>query len=75
VERGCDYCADPNNHSYGHLDQILDEAGSVVLVRCPSCESIYQPADDGSDRFFRMTMQQAEAVLPMQLWRTLPGDA
>jgi hypothetical protein len=75
AEWGCDYCADPNNHLYGHLDQITDEGGGVILLRCPLCQWIYQRADDGSDRFLRMTAEQAEAVLPMQLWRILPGDA
>ena len=72
---GCDYCADPDNHLYGHLDQILDEGGGVVLLRCPLCQSIYQSAEEGSDQFLRMTMEQAEAVLPMRLWRVVPGDA
>ena len=75
AEWGCAYCADPNNHQYGHLDQILDEGGGVILLRCPRCQWIYQRADDGSDRVFQVTMEQAEAVLPMQLWRILPGDA
>ena len=75
AEWGCDYCADPNNQLFGHLDQILDEGGGVALLRCPLCQCVYRPADDGSDRFFRMTMEQAEAVLPVQLWRILPGDA
>lgn len=71
---GCDYCAAPSNHLFGHLDQILDQVGGVVLVRCPLCQSIYQPADDGSDRFFPMTSEQAETVLPKQIWRVVPGD-
>ncbi len=75
AEWGCDYCADPDNHLYGHLDQILDQGGGVVLLRCPRCQRVYQPADDGSDRFFHLTMDQAKAVLPMQLWRILPGGA
>jgi hypothetical protein len=72
---GCDYCADPNNHLYGHLGQVLDGGGGVVLVRCPLCQSIYQPAHDGSDHFLRMSTEQAEAVLPVAQWRVVLGDA
>jgi hypothetical protein len=32
---GCECCADPNNHLFGHLEQICDrcsEAGSTVQI-------------------------------------------
>jgi hypothetical protein len=41
----------------------------------PTCQTIYQPTDDGMDRFVRLTADQAENVLPMRLWRVVPGDA
>jgi hypothetical protein len=72
---GCDDCADPNNHLFGHVDQILDATGGVVLIRCPLCQTIYEPTYDGTDRFVRLTADQAENVLPMRLWRVVPGDA
>ena len=27
--------ADPNNHLFGHLNQVLDNGGGVVLLRYP----------------------------------------
>lgn len=61
---GCDYRADPNNHLFGHLDQVLDNGGGVVLLRYPLCGVIYQPFDDGSDRLLRLSLDEAESILP-----------
>jgi hypothetical protein len=72
---GCEYCADPNNHLYGHLDQILDSDDGVVLLRCPLCRSAYQPSDSGIDVFLRLTAEQAETVLPASVWQIVRGDA
>jgi hypothetical protein len=36
---GCEYCADEDNRSFGHLDQLCDESGGVVVLRCPRCGS------------------------------------
>jgi hypothetical protein len=71
---GCEYRADPNNHLFGHLDQVLDNGGGVVLLRCPLCGVIYQPFDDGSDRLLRLSLDEAESILPSSEWTVVPGD-
>ena len=71
---GCDYRADPNNHLFGHLNQVLDNGGGVVLLRCPLCGVIYQPFDDGSDRLLRLSLDEAESILPSIEWTVAPGD-
>jgi hypothetical protein len=72
---GCDYCADPNNNRlFGHLDQICDGSGGVVLLRCPLCESIYEPSDRGDDMFRRLSLEDATDVLPVNQWMVVPGD-
>ena len=72
---GCDYCADPNNQLFGHLDhQICDGSGGVVLLRCPLCESIYEPSGRGNDEFRRLSLDEAANVLPVNQWTVVPGD-
>jgi hypothetical protein len=72
---GCDYCAEPDNRLYGHLDQICNDIGGVVLLRCPLCQSIYQPGARGEDEFRSLSPDEAAAVLPLGVWRVVPGDA
>jgi hypothetical protein len=71
---GCDYCADPNNHLFGHLDQICDSSGGAVLMRCPLCKSIYEPSGRGDDEFRRLSEDDAANVLPLNQWTVIPGD-
>jgi hypothetical protein len=69
---GCEYRADPNNQLFGHLDQVLDNGGGVVLLRYPLCGVIYQRFDDGSDRLLRLSLDEAESILPSSEWTVVP---
>jgi hypothetical protein len=53
---------------------VLDDGGGVVLLRCPLCGVIYQPFDDGSDRLLRLSLDEAESILPSIEWTVVPGD-
>jgi hypothetical protein len=70
---GCDFCADSDNRHFGHMDQVLGDDGGVALLRCPLCQVIYLPPDDGSEVFARLTRQQALAILPESQWHVVPG--
>jgi hypothetical protein len=72
---GCDFCADSDNRDFGHLDQVLGNDGGVALLRCPLCQVIYLPSDDGHNTFARLPLEQAFAVLPESEWHVIPGDA
>ena len=69
---GCDYCTEPQNHHLGHLDHC-DQAGGVVLLRCPLCESIYEPGGPADDGFCRLSLDEAAKVLPLDEWRVIPS--
>jgi hypothetical protein len=69
---GCDFCADSDNRHFG---QVLGNDGGVALLRCPLCQVMYLPPDDGSNTFARLTLELARAVLPESEWHVIPGDA
>ena len=71
---GCDYCAEPDNRLYGHLDQICDETGGVVLLRCPLCQSISQPSYHGGGEVRALSLDEAAAVLPLRAWHVVAAD-
>jgi hypothetical protein len=54
---------------------VLGNDGGVALLRCPLCQVMYLPPDDGSNTFARLTLEQALAVLPESEWNVIPGDA
>jgi hypothetical protein len=60
---GCEYCADKDNRFFGHLDQLCDESGGVVVLRCPRCGSFYEFDDLGRETV-RLTVEQARERLP-----------
>jgi hypothetical protein len=35
---------------------------------------IYKPFDDGSDRLLRLSLDEAESILPSSEWTVVPGD-
>jgi hypothetical protein len=69
---GCEFCADADNRAYGHLDQVCGEDGGVVLLRCPRCQSLYRPSDNGGDAV-AVTPEEAATVLPPLRWTVIPG--
>lgn len=69
---GCEFCADAGNRAYGHLDQVSDQDGGVVLLRCPECRSLYRPSDSGGD-VVAVTPDEAATVLPAERWTVTPG--
>lgn len=67
---GCEYCADSDNRQFGHLDQLCDESGGVLLLRCPLCSTFYR-ADDATTR---LTVSEADTLLPPPQRTVVPGD-
>jgi len=60
---GCDYCADEDNRFFGHLEQLCDDTGGVVVLRRPRCGSFYEFDDLGRETV-RLTVEQARERLP-----------
>ena len=65
VDYGCGYCADDQNRSYGHVEQIASDAErGMILIRCPRCGTLYENTPRGDDQTRRLTEDEAEALFP-----------
>jgi hypothetical protein len=64
-EFGCDYCADEQNRTYGHVTQIghSDETGSLLL-RCPRCSTLYEVTEGVGSRTTRLSVEDAKRRFP-----------
>lgn len=64
-ERGCDYCADTSNMSFGHVKQVaVSEERGTVLLRCPRCLWLYEDNQQGDP--VRVSASHAEHAFGWQ---------
>jgi hypothetical protein len=71
---GCGYRADPNNHLFGHLNPGAPTMAAALFSCAVRYGVIYKPFDDGSDRLLRLSLDEAESILPSSEWTVVPGD-
>lgn len=61
---GCDYCAEDQNRSYGHVTQIGSHpTESLLLLRCPRCGALYEMEGTGA-KTVRLTVDEARERYP-----------
>jgi hypothetical protein len=58
--RGCDFCRDDQNLSYGHVDQVASNEDRGLLLRCPECGWLYVDTCDGRSEPTRIDAVTAE---------------
>jgi len=63
---GATTAADEDNRFFGHLEQLCDDTGGVVVLRRPRCGSFYEFDDLGCETI-RLTPAQARARLPRRV--------
>jgi hypothetical protein len=74
IEYGCDYCADDDNRSFGHVQQVAsDEDRGFILLQCPRCDALYENTPGGFDETRRLTMLEARRAFPT--WSPTSGTS